>query len=129
MAMIPHSRCLYNPCVCVEGPTQDLTIKVDKTTCKVIEERGGAPGAAARMIAIHHVHPHCPCNPSACPSACPSEPKTKGITVTVEEKTYKVIEQSAGDGLAEDRVSRILAAHARIPEPVPIGSSGYDWMV
>ena len=113
------SRCNFDPCVCIKEPTECLTIKVDEKTYKVIEQRAGSSvvgDQAARMLTIHHVlGPSCPC----APSVYPSEP-TDRLTIETEinKDTYSGV--FAGHGVsAEDQASRILAAHARIPEPRP----------
>ena len=119
-------KCLYDPCVCIEEPTEGITIKVEEETCKVIEERAGSAvnavaDQAARMLTIHHVLAHhCPCDPSA----YPSEP-TEGITIEtrINKGTYSAI---FAEHSAADQAARILAAHASIPEPV---RSKYDWML
>ena len=58
------------------------------------------------------------------PCVCIKE-LTEGLTIKVDDKTYKVIERRAGDGSVKDQAARILAAHACIPEPV---RGEHDWM-
>ena len=55
---------------------------------------------------------------------CIKEP-TDVLTIKIDEKAYKAIEQRAGGGLIGDQAARILAAYACIPEPV---RGEHDWM-
>ena len=44
------------------------------------------------------------------PCVCIKEP-TEGLTIKVDDKTYKVIERRAGDGSVEDQAARMLTIH------------------
>ena len=119
-------RCFFDPCVCIEEPTEDLTIKVDEQTYKVIKGRAGSDdnadaAQAARMLTIHHVLANdCPCDPSSYPSE-PTEGRM--IATRINKDTYSVI---FAEHSAEAHAHRILAAHACIPEP---RRDKDDWML
>ena len=48
------------------------------------------------------------------PCVCIKEP-TEVLTIKIDEKAYKAIEQMAGGGLIGNQAARILAAYACIP--------------
>lgn len=55
---MPHCiRCDNDPCVCPRGETQEITIRIDKDTCKGIKEEalGGTVEDQAAKILTEHV--------------------------------------------------------------------------
>ena len=52
--------CDFAPCVCMKEPTECLTTKVDKETCKVIEQTASTSSVGDRDARIFAAHARIP---------------------------------------------------------------------